>query len=256
MKQPSAETVLTQRIDDVYTITLNRPAVLNALDLSMFTGLAAAIAEAEREPDIRAVVLRGAGGHFCSGADLNLLQSITDPSQADALLALINRFLGQLAGLDKPTVAVIEGAAVGAGLNLALHADFVIASEDALLQAPFVQLGLTTDFGGTYLLPRLVGPAQARRLALLGERIAGSEAERIGLIYKAVPQWELEQTVDQLLAMLRRLPRQAYAVTKAGLAQAVTSTLTEMLSWEQAQQAQLLASPEVRQLIAAKRKQK
>lgn len=254
MNQPSADTVLTQRTDGIYTITLNRPHVLNALDTSMLAGLARAIDEAACDQTLRAVVLRGAGGNFCSGADLNLLQTISEREQADALLAQINQFLCQLAGMDKPTIAVLEGVALGAGLNLALHADFVLAREDARLQVPFVQLGLTLDFGGSYLLPRLVGAVQARRLALLCGPISGSEAERIGLIYQAVPEAELAHSLEQLLQALCAQPRQAYAVTKAGLARAEQSNLTEALDWERAQQAQLLVEQEVRQLIAEKRK--
>ncbi|UFJ41977.1 enoyl-CoA hydratase-related protein [Brevibacillus humidisoli] len=254
MNQPMIDTVLTNLTDDVYTITLNRPHVMNAMDMSMFTGLSEAISQAAHDQTIRVVVLRGAGGHFCSGADLNALKKMSDPREVDSLLVMINGFLSQLAAIDKPTVAVLEGAAVGAGLNLALHADFVIAREDALLQEPFVQIGLTTDFGGTYLLPRLVGMPQAKRLALLGERLTGAEAERIGLIYKAVPEAGLQQAFEQLIGVLRRLPRKAYAVTKDGFAKGLTASLADMLVWEKEQQPRLIASPEFQELIAAKTK--
>ncbi|MCK9909765.1 enoyl-CoA hydratase-related protein, partial [Microbacteriaceae bacterium K1510] len=178
------------------------------------------------------VVLRGTGGNFCSGADISVLAGMQSKEEGDAALDVINSFISRLHLMEKPVIAVIEGAAVGAGLNLALHADFVIATDKAVLQEPFVQIGLTTDFGGTYLLPRLVGMAQAKRLAMLGEKISGTEAERIGLIYKAVPAESLEAEVEQLIGSLRRMPKTALIKTKEGLGLSGTHTLEQMLAWE------------------------
>ncbi|MBO8162319.1 MAG: enoyl-CoA hydratase/isomerase family protein [Brevibacillus sp.] len=254
MNQPTDNSLVTTYHEDVLTITLNRPHVMNAMDQSMFARLGDVFEQAASDQAIRVVVLRGAGGNFCSGADLNLLSRVSDPAEADRYLTLINSFITRFHHLDKPTIAVIEGVAVGAGLNLALHADFVVASEDARLQEPFVQIGLTTDFGGTYLLPRLVGLARAKRLALLAERLSGREAEQIGLIYRAVPQAELDQTVDQLISLLRRMPRLAYAATKAGLNKGMSASLSEMLVWEREQQPRLIASEEFQALIAARAK--
>ncbi|TRY25597.1 enoyl-CoA hydratase [Brevibacillus sp. LEMMJ03] len=246
--------IQTDLREGVWTITLNRPRVLNALTLEMFSLLRDAIARAAAEPAAEVVLLRGAGGNFCSGADLSILGALRDPAQADESLTVINAFLTQLHHMPKPVIALIEGAAVGAGLNLALHADFVIAAREAVLQEPFVQIGLTTDFGGTYLLPRLVGMAQAKRLALLGEKISGSEAERIGLIYKAVDAAEIEQEAQLLISALRRLPRHALAVTKAGLTACLEMNLAQSLAWEKEQQPALIMHPAFESLVRAKMK--
>lgn len=256
MEQTGTNTVLLQRQEAVCTITLNRPHVLNAMTFGMFAELRDAIGEAASDETVEAVVLRGAGGNFCSGADLSVLAAIGGDAEAEEAMQLINSFLLPLHRMAKPVVAVVEGAAVGAGLNLALHADFVIATEEAVLQEPFVQIGLTTDFGGTYLLPRLVGMPQAKRLALLGEKISGKEAERIGLIYKAVAADKLEEEVEKLIATLRRLPRKALAKTKEGLQKCGESSLEEALEWEKAEQPKLLLHPDFQQAISAKLKRK
>jgi enoyl-CoA hydratase/carnithine racemase len=185
---------------------------------------------------------------------LSVLAVLREDTQADEALSVINEFLTRLHRMPKPVISVIEGAAVGAGLNLALHADFVIATNNALLQEPFVHLGLTTDFGGTYLLPRLVGLAQAKRLALLGERLSGQEAERIGFIYKAVDAERLAEEVEKLIMTVRRVPKQAYAVTKEGLGRSQGMELEQTLEWEKEQQPRLIAHPDFLSLIAAKRK--
>jgi len=246
------DSILTRLENGIFTITLNRPHVLNAMTVEMFYGLAAAIEEAERNPEAEIVHLRGAGGHFCSGADLSVLQSIANPVDADKALTVINGFLTRLHHLPKPVIAVLDGVAVGAGLNLALHADFVLAAEDAVLQEPFVHIGLTTDFGGTYLLPRLVGLAQAKRLAMLGEKISGKEAAQIGLICKAVPLDQLEAEVAGLTESLRRLPRAALVKTKEGMTRSLEMSPEQSLAWEKAAQPDLIVQPAFQERVRAK----
>lgn len=254
MEQGQAKSIWTEQKDGVWIITLNRPQVLNAMTIEMFYRLQESIEQGAKDPEVEVVLIKGTGGNFCSGADLSVLGALSEERQADEALTVINEFLTRLHHMPKPVIAMIEGVAVGAGLNLALHADFVVATEDAVLQQPFVQIGLTTDFGGTYLLPRLVGMAQAKRLALLGEKISGKEAERIGLIYKAVESSRIEREVDQLIASLRRLPKQAYAVTKAGLTRCQEEDLERALAWEKRQQPALIAQPEFQSLVRAKMK--
>ncbi|EMT54406.1 hypothetical protein I532_02340 [Brevibacillus borstelensis AK1] len=239
----------TELHEGVLTIVLNRPRVLNAMTLEMFSLLKDAISFAATKEEVRVVIFRGAGGNFCSGADLSVLSMLSESDQAHQALTIINDFLLQLHHMPKPVIAVVEGAAVGAGLNLALHADFVLAAKEAVLQEPFVHIGLTTDFGGTYLLPRLVGMAQAKRLALLGEKISGSEAEKIGLIYKAVDAAALEQEANQLAKVLLRMPRLAWETTKMGLTACLELNMEEALAWEKQQQPKLIAHPEFQTVI-------
>ncbi|WP_134684521.1 enoyl-CoA hydratase/isomerase family protein [Brevibacillus migulae] len=254
MSEAIEKQIMTELQDGVFTITLNRPKVLNALTLEMFHGLAQVISQAAEDPQAEIIHLRGAGGHFCSGADLSVLQALSTPEDADEALVVVNRFLQQLHTMPKPVVAIIPGVAVGAGLNLALHADFVLAAEDAMLQEPFVHIGLTTDFGGTYLLPRLVGSARAKRLALLGEKISGTEAAQMGLIYKAVSAEQLETETAALTKALRKLPKGAFAKTKEGLEQSWGFSLEEALQWEKEAQPGLILQPEFQALVQAKLK--
>lgn len=254
MEQNHNSQLIVTKAGGTCTITLNRPHVLNAMTVEMFSLLQDAIAKASEDEEVDVLILRGAGGNFCSGADLGVLTALTDKSDADQALTIINDFITNLHQMPMPVIAVIEGVAVGAGLNLALHADFVIATEDALMQEPFVQIGLTTDFGGTYLMPRLVGTAWAKRLALLGEKITGKKAEEIGLIYRAVEASQVESEVEKLVAAVRRLPKQAYAVTKEGLGRCQTNGLEYALAWEKQQQPSLIARPEFQMLVQAKLK--
>lgn len=256
MEQTNAKVLLTQLEGNVFTITMNRPKVLNAMTVEMFHLLQEAIHEAATNENVEIVVLRGAGGNFCSGADLSVLGSMSTREQANESLNIINSFISELHQLPKPVIAVIEGVAVGAGLNFALHADFVIATSDAVIQEPFVHIGLTTDFGGTYLLPRLVGMAQAKRLGMLGEKISGTEAERIGLIYKAVEKDQLEEEVSKLLAALQKLPSQAVVKTKEGLAKSQAFSLEEALAWEKESQPGLILHPDFRTLVSSRLQRK
>ncbi len=256
MAQIETKEVLTQLEGNVYTITMNRPHVLNAMTVEMFKQLSSAIHQAATDENIKIVVLRGAGGNFCSGADLSVLGSMSTREQANQSLDVINSFLTELHYMNKPVIAVIEGVAVGAGLNLALHADFVVATEEAVLQEPFVHIGLTTDFGGTYLLPRLVGMAWAKRLGMLGEKISGKVAEQIGLIYKAVAAGQLEAEVNQLIETLGRLPQQAVVKTKEGLVKSLDFRLDEALAWEKENQPALIMHPNFQTLVSSRLKRK
>lgn len=248
--------LIVTKSEGICTITLNRPHVLNAMTRETFSLLQETIAKVAADEEVDVLILRGAGGNFCSGADLSVLTAAADTKDADDSLIVINDFITTLHQMPKPVIAVIEGVAVGAGMNLALHADFVIATEKALFQQPFVHIGLTTDFGGTYLLPRLVGTAWAKRLALLGEKISGKKAEEIGLIYRAVEASQLESEVEKLVATVRRLPKQAYAVTKEGLGRCQANGLEYALAWEKQQQPSLIAHPDFQALVEAKMKRK
>ncbi|MGD8190090.1 enoyl-CoA hydratase/isomerase family protein [Brevibacillus ginsengisoli] len=244
--------LLTSLEGNLFTIILNRPNVLNAMTVDMFERLQEAIHQAATNEQVGIVLLRGAGGNFCSGADLSVLGSMSTHEQANHSLDIINSLIAELHQMKKPVIAVVEGVAVGAGLNLALHADFVIATHDAVIQEPFVHIGLTTDFGGTYLLPRLVGMAQAKRLGMLGEKINGAEAERIGLIYKSVEKEQLEEEVTKLVSTLNRLPHQAVAKTKEGLVNSLEFSLDEALAWEKESQPGLILHPDFHKLVSSR----
>src|SRR6202451_4319346 len=190
------ETLIVERKDGVVTVT--RPERKNAANGKMLTELRATFEEVEDNPDDRVMVLTGAGGSFCSGADLSDPNGpATDPTQSG--LSRMRR-LGDVAlalhRVSKPTIAKVDGYAVGAGLSLALGCDLVVCSDKAKLSMIFSRRGLSLDNGASWLLPRLVGLARAKEIALFGGMWSGEEAAAIGLVNRALPLDELDTFVD------------------------------------------------------------
>ncbi|MDZ4762686.1 MAG: enoyl-CoA hydratase-related protein, partial [Alphaproteobacteria bacterium] len=179
--------------DGVATLTLNRPEARNALTPAMWDGLLEALPRLASDPGVGAVILTGAGGAFCAGGDVKSFASSDGGAnrgmtQEAAALRLrgtmeVSRWLHEM---PKITIAAIPGAAAGAGLSLALACDFRLAARDAKITTAFARVGLSGDFGGTYFLTQLVGTAKARELYLLSDVISGAEAERIGMVNRAV----------------------------------------------------------------------
>ena len=192
------ETLIVERKDGVVTVTMNRPERKNAANGKMLTELRAIFEEVEDNPDDRVMVLTGAGGAFCSGADLSDPSGpATDPTRSG--LSRMRR-LGDVAlalhHVTKPTIAKVDGFAVGAGLSLALGCDLVVCSDRARLSMIFAKRGLSLDNGASWLLPRLVGLARAKEIALFGGMWSGEEAAAIGLVNRALPVDELDAFVD------------------------------------------------------------
>ena len=182
----SFETITMAREGDVLTITLNRPDRLNACPPDMADEIFAAIRDLD---GARAVSITGAGRAFCSGADLAARGERSVGGGEGAFTALgrhYNPMVMALASLPVPVIAAVNGPAAGIGCSIALAADFVVAGSSAYFLQAFVNIGLVPDGGSSWMLPRLVGKAQATRMMMLGEKIAAEEAERIGLIYKSV----------------------------------------------------------------------
>ncbi|GHO84574.1 enoyl-CoA hydratase/isomerase family protein [Dictyobacter formicarum] len=209
--------VLAQREAGVLTITMNRPAVLNAFNDLMVQELIEIVEVAARDEEIRCVVLTGAGRAFGSGQDLSLFaqERTAESSQvAQEHLHAYHRLVVGLQQLPQPVIAAIHGVATGISLNIALACDLRIAADDARLSEAFARIGLVPDGGGAYFLTRLLGSAKALELALLAEEINGVEAERIGLVNKCVPLSELEETVATLARRLANGPTRTYGLIK------------------------------------------
>ncbi|MEX5633080.1 enoyl-CoA hydratase/isomerase family protein [Parafrankia sp. FMc2] len=170
--------------DAIATITLNRPQVRNAFTLTMIDRWADALRAAEADPQVRVVVVTGAGGAFCSGIDLAVLSGIepTPIARRRMLTEGVHKVARAVLDLSKPLIAAVSGVAVGAGLDMALMCDMRFAARSARLSEGYIRIGLVPGDGGTYLLPRLVGPAKALELLLSGDTVDGVEAERIGLV--------------------------------------------------------------------------
>ena len=226
-------------------MTMSNVERKNAIPLEGWVELADAFSEFESSAQ-RALVIRGAGEDFCAGADLSAgftrLESAADNV---TLMRLPSRAALALHRLSKPTVAAVDGVAVGAGMNLAIGCDIVIASQRARFAEIFIQRGLALDFGGTWLLPRLVGLARAREIALTGRMVDADEAASIGLVARVVGHEGLESTAAEVSDALAVGAPLAQRFVKAGLDRSSSMTFEQALAFEEQAQALLLASEDV-----------
>jgi 2-(1,2-epoxy-1,2-dihydrophenyl)acetyl-CoA isomerase len=203
--------------DAVATITLDRPGALNALTVPLKLELLAALRSVARDRGVRAVVLTGTGRAFCAGQDL---KERLEPDAAPLEVEVRDRYnpiITAMRRLDQPIVGAINGVAAGAGASLAFACDVRIAAEGASFVLAFGRIGLVPDSGATWFLPRLVGPAKAAELALLGESLSAAEAERIGLVARVVPAESLEAEARSMALRLAGLAPLALALTKRAL---------------------------------------
>ncbi|HRT61246.1 MAG TPA: enoyl-CoA hydratase/isomerase family protein [Syntrophales bacterium] len=206
--------VLIQKKEPLCTFTMNAPKKMNALAREMLLSLEADFNDVVADRNSRVVVLEGAGGNFCSGAELSLLGSGITAEDAYREMLRIGRLIKSMREIPQPVICRVRSVANGGGANLALAGDFVVASHEARISQSFVNIGITLDCGGSYFLPRLVGMAGARALALLGEEIDGKTAVAIGLIYKSAAADELDGEVDTLASVLARKSITALSVIK------------------------------------------
>lgn len=250
----TAEPVL--RTDDnggVRTLTLNRPHRRNALNRELWEALHEALDGAGRDPNVRAIVLTGAGGAFCSGADVQDAD-ISRPADGSHPLRRLRALTDVALALHEtsvPTVARVVGPAFGAGWNLALGCDLVVATPDATFAQVFARRGLSVDCGGSWLLPRLVGMQQAKRLMLLADTVDAHEAHAMGLVTWVVPQPEIDTFVDGLAARLAAGPPIALAQTKSLLHEAATGPLRDALAGEARAQAVNFATADAAEAYAS-----
>jgi enoyl-CoA hydratase/carnithine racemase len=236
VSSPFVETIDVQHDNGITTITLNRPEKKNAVNGVMWDELLATFRDIALDSSVRAVVVTGAGGDFCSGADL----SGGGAQASDRHQLTTMRHIGDVAlalhRIPQPTVAKIRGVAVGAGLNMALGCDLVVASSNARFSEIFARRGLSIDFGGSWVLPRRVGLHRAKELALLADIIDATEAERIGLVNRVVDDAALDAFVADWAARLAAGPPLALAMTKRMLNNSAHVTLEQALDDEGAAQ--------------------
>jgi len=230
----SNETILVSRAGGVVTITLNRPERKNAANGQMWQELLDELRAAAHDPDDRVVVITGAGGAFCSGADIADPSGVSGNPQDPHLVRM--QFLGEvmlaLHDLPKPTIAKIRGIAAGAGLSLALGCDLTVAAEGARLSEIFARRGLSVDGGSSWLLPRLVGLHRAKELAYFADILPAAEAADLGLINRVVPDDELDAFVDDWSRRLASGPPIALRMTKRLLNNSASVTMAQALEDE------------------------
>jgi 2-(1,2-epoxy-1,2-dihydrophenyl)acetyl-CoA isomerase len=227
----------------VRTLTLNRPERLNALSLELMAALNSAFEEIERDDTIRAVLLTGAGRGFSAGADL-AMDSGGSVDLGDMIDAYYNPLVKRMRALPKPIVCAVNGVAAGAGMNLALAADIVVAAKDASFAQAFVRIGLSPDAGGTYFLPRLVGDGRARALAMLGETITAEVAEAYGMIWKTFETELLRTEALTIATNLAAKPRHAIAGMKEAFDASSGNSLDRQLDLERDIQRRLGRTPD------------
>jgi 2-(1,2-epoxy-1,2-dihydrophenyl)acetyl-CoA isomerase len=226
--------ILVERRDGYRVITLNRPARLNAFTIGMHQVLAKAVAEAENDTSCRAMLITGAGRAFSTGQDLNerLLPNGDVVVPGEALEKYYNPLVLKLRALPFPVIAAVNGVCAGASCNIALGCDIVLAARSASFLQPFARLGIIPDAGGTWLLPRLIGQARARGLALLAEPITAEQAEQWGLIWKVVDDRKLMGEAEALCARFATGPTFGFAQIKRAFDAAEDNDLATQLDLE------------------------
>jgi len=228
-----AAKVLIRKEETVAWITLNRPEVLNALDPEMIHNLAQTLSNASQDEEVRAVVITGAGRAFCAGGDVKVQKQFLDqPLAARTERARVLQWLTRhITNMEKPVIAAVNGIAVGAGCELALVCDMIIASEAAAFGEVFVKRGLVADMGGMFFLPRLVGVAKAKELLFSGDVIDAREAERLGLVNRVVSTDRLELEAMELARRLARGPTKAIGLTKRVINKSMATDLETSLDY-------------------------
>ena len=248
-KPESEPVLLSEDADGIRTLTLNRPQRKNAINDELWAALREAFLAAGKDQSVRALVLTGAGGAFCSGADIS--EGQIRSGHPMYLMRTLNEVCLLLHELPIPTVAKVTGVAVGAGWNLALGCDLVVATPESRFSQIFARRGLSLDFGGSWLLPKLVGLQQAKRLALLAEMIDAEEARSLSLVTWVVPEAEIDAFVTDLGARLTAGPPIANAQNKALLNEGADRTLRDALANEARAQAVNFATADVPEAFAA-----
>jgi 2-(1,2-epoxy-1,2-dihydrophenyl)acetyl-CoA isomerase len=235
MTDSAAPSLLVATHGAVRVLTLNRPASLNSFDTEMHARLRLALEDAAGDAAVRALVLTGAGRAFCAGQDLNdpqLGMSGGVPDVGGVVEKLYKPLALRVRSMPMPVIAAVNGVAAGAGANLALCCDLVVARRSASFIQAFARIGLVPDCGGTWLLPRLVGRARAIGLAMLGDKLGAEEAERIGLIWRCVDDDAFDAEVRALAARLVAMPSRALAETRAAIDAAQQLDFAAALSHE------------------------
>jgi 2-(1,2-epoxy-1,2-dihydrophenyl)acetyl-CoA isomerase len=240
--------------DGVVTLTLNRPEKKNAISRDMFRELIAVFDEVNASRDDRVLVITGAGDAFTSGADLTASDAgevTKGVGHALESMRVVGRAALRLHEIPKPTIAAVNGVAVGAGCNLALGCDLIVAADTARFSEIFARRGLNLDFGGSWLLPRLIGIHKAKELAFLSDVVSSEEAERFGIVNRVVPADNLMKVVGELAHRIAAQPPVQISITKKLLDQAFSVSMAEALEFEDVAQSLAFSSRDTAEAMLA-----
>lgn len=237
----------------VAEVTLDRPAVLNSFTRPMARELQDALREAAADPAVRAVLLTGAGRAFCAGQDLAeaVPQDAPAPPIEDIVRETYNPTVLAIRTMEKPVIAAVNGVAAGAGANLAFACDIVLAADNASFIQAFAKIGLIPDTGGTFFLPRLVGPHRAAAMMMLGDKLTAADAQAMGLVWRVYPGAQLQEAARELARHMATQPTRAFGLTKRALNASLGNSLEEQLTLEAALQAEAGATHDFNEGVRA-----
>lgn len=244
-------TILLEKKNGVGFITLNRPEKFNSFNREMALLLQSVLDECEQDETIRAIYLTGTGKAFCAGQDLGEVTGDNPATFDKILLEHYNPIIRRLRNIPKPIVCAVNGVAAGAGANIAIACDIVVANESASFVQAFSKIGLIPDCGGTYFLPRLIGFQKATAIMMLADKITAQEAERIGMIYTYFSAETFTQESIKIVETLAQMPSQAFALTKQALNASMNQTLEEQLQLEDKLQYQAAHTSDYHEGVAA-----
>ncbi|WP_452225271.1 enoyl-CoA hydratase-related protein [Lacinutrix chionoecetis] len=246
------KSILLNIENKIATITLNRPEVFNSFNREMAFLLHDTLDACEKNKEVRAIVLTGNGKAFCAGQDL---KEVTDPDLNPGFKKILdehyNPIITRLRAIKKPIIAAVNGVAAGAGANIALACDIVVAHEKVSFIQAFSLIGLVPDSAGTFFLPRLIGFQKALALAMLGDKISAEEAEKMGMIYKCVPLEEFNDTINKLSSKLANMPTKALGMIKELYNKSMTNDLESQLALESKLQIEAAQSEDYAEGVAA-----
>lgn len=237
-------------IGAVQVLTLNRPESLNAFSPEMILGLTNALKEADTNPDIKVIVLRGAGRAFSAGGDVKTMGTASTSEVYDHI-GVLNDCILTIKGIGLPIVAAVHGFAAGAGFNLALACDLIIASDDSKFALSFSQVGLISDGGGSYFLPKLIGPHLSKEFFFTAEPIPAERLYQLGVINKLVSPENLQDEVMKMANRLSSGPTKAYGQMKRIIDYSLTTTLSDTLERERITQTMMISTQDHREGVAA-----
>lgn len=243
--------LLVERAGGVATLTMNRPETRNALNQPLLAALRETCEGLDDDPEIRAVVLTGAGAGFCSGADLKAAMAESNPPSNEERIERFHAIIRAIVNSKKPFVAALNGGAVGFGADLALACDLRVMSTEAYIQEKFVKIGLMPDGGGTFWLPRLVGIGRALEFMLLGTKIDSAQAEQLGLTNRVAAPGDLMAVAEELARELAGGPPLAFAEIKAATRASWTGTALDALDREKEAQSRLLSTEDMGEGVTA-----
>lgn len=226
-------TLIQEFKNGVCILTLNRPQVFNSFNKEMAMSLQQALDACEKDAAVRAIVIKGEGKAFCAGQDLAEATDPNGPEMQSIVKDHYNPIIERIRKIEKPVIAGVNGVAAGAGANIALACDIVLAKESASFIQAFSKIGLIPDSGGTFFLPRLVGTQKAMALMMTGEKVMANDAVAMNMIYKAVPDESFEEELTKLAENLAAMPTYGLGLTKRAVNASFTNNLSEQLALEE-----------------------